>query len=170
MTVILLLLYYYQFNLVLYGSLISQHSAHHIMDSIGSWLQFSYLGNTIALNHDQILLELNDKELKQVCPYCLLVPRYPLIFKRGHFSCLPCLREYRKHRVMFEKMFTCPICKQFIRLNEIYIISSGEDKTAKLNFNENVKKCKVYLFLRRMWKVLSIWNNAPSWNVWMSSS
>ena len=33
-------------------------------------------GYTIGVQDDQVLLEQNDKELKQVCPNCLLVPRY----------------------------------------------------------------------------------------------
>ena len=40
-TVILLLFYYCQFNLGLYESFTSQHSAHYIMDSIKIRIQFS---------------------------------------------------------------------------------------------------------------------------------
>ena len=35
-------------------------------------------GYTIGFQDDQVLLEQNDQELKQVCRHCLLVPRYPL--------------------------------------------------------------------------------------------
>ena len=73
------------------------------MDSIGSKLQFFNPGYTIAFNDYQVLLKQNDKELKQVCPNCLLVPRYLMLLKCGHLTCLQCLREYRRHRVMFEK-------------------------------------------------------------------
>ena len=45
-------------------------------------------GYTIGFHDDQVLLEQNDKELKQVCPHCLLVPRYPLFFNCGHLTCL----------------------------------------------------------------------------------
>ena len=81
---------------------------------------FLNLGNTIPFNDDQLLLEQNDKELNHVGPYCLLVPRYPVFFNFGHLTCIPCLREYRRHRFMFEKMFPCPISKQSCHLNEIY--------------------------------------------------
>ena len=43
-----------------------------------------------------------------------------MFFKCGHLTCLPCLGEYRRHRVMFDKMFPCPICKQSCCMNEIY--------------------------------------------------
>ena len=58
----------------------------HNIQRITKWIQsevdynFHNLGYTIAFNDDQVLLEQNDNELKQVCIYCLLVPRYPLFF------------------------------------------------------------------------------------------
>ena len=66
----------------------------HNIQRITEWIQlevdynFLNLGYTIAFNNDQILLEQNDKELKQICPNCLLVVRYPLFFKCGHLTCL----------------------------------------------------------------------------------
>ena len=88
-------------------------------------------GYTIGFQDDQVLLKQNDKELKQVCPHCLLVPRYPLFFKCGHLTCLPCLKEYRRHIVMFDQLFSCPICKQSCRLNKIYIYQV--EKTTRPN-------------------------------------
>ena len=101
---------------------LSPHNIQRITEWIKSEMDYNFLnpGYTIAFNDDQVLLEQNDKELKQVCPHCLLVPRYPLFFKCGHLTCLPCLREYRRHRFMFEKILPCPICKQSCHLNEIY--------------------------------------------------
>ena len=98
----------------------------HNIQRIKKWIQlavdYNFLnpGYTIGFHDDQVLLEQNDKELKQVCPQCLLVKGYPLFFKCGHLTCLPCLRKYRRHIVMFEKLFPCPICKQSCRLNKIY--------------------------------------------------
>ena len=43
-------------------------------------------GYTIAFNDDQVVLEQNDKELKQVCRHCLLVTRYKLFFKCGNLT------------------------------------------------------------------------------------
>ena len=85
-------------------------------------------GYTIVCQNDQVLLDQNDKELQQVCPHCLLVPRYPLFFKCGHLTCLSCLREYRRHIVMFEKLFSCPICKQSCHLNKIYTYQVEKNK------------------------------------------
>ena len=85
-------------------------------------------GYTIAFNDDQVLLEQTDQELIQVCQHCWLVPRYPLFFKCGHVTCLPCLREYRRHIVMFEIMFPSPICKQSCLLNEIYTYQVEKQK------------------------------------------
>ena len=112
MIVILLILYNLQFDLVIYWFIISQHSA--ITKWIKSEVDYNFLnpGYTIAFNDEKVLLEQNDKELKQVCPHCLLVLRYSLFFKCGHLTCLSCFREYRRHRLMFEKMIPCPICQQ----------------------------------------------------------
>ena len=101
---------------------LSFHNIQRITKWIQSEVDYNFLNPdyTIAFNDDQILFEQNDKELKQVCPHCLVVPIYPLFFKCGHLTCLTCLSEYRRHIVMFEKMFPCPICNQSCRLKEIY--------------------------------------------------
>ena len=78
-----------------------------------------YPGYIYAFQNDFVLLEQNDKTLKQVCPHCLLVQRYSLFIKCGHLSCLPCFREYRKYKFMFEQIFLCPICLQSCCLDEI---------------------------------------------------
>ena len=75
-----------------------------------------------------MLLKQNDKELKQVCPHFLLVPRYPLVCKCGHLSCLPCLKKYRKYKFMFEKIFPCPICQQSCHLDEIDTYKTKKNK------------------------------------------
>ena len=96
------------------------------IQQITKWIQsevdynFVNPGYTTAFNDDQVLYAQNDQELIQVCPHCSLVPRYQFFFKCGHLTCLPCLKEYRKHLVLFEKMFPCQICKQSCLLNEIY--------------------------------------------------
>ena len=72
---------------------LSPHNIQRITEWIQSEVDYIFLnpGYNIAFNDNQILLEQNDKELKQVCTYCLLFPRYPLIVKCGHLTCLPCL-------------------------------------------------------------------------------
>ena len=147
---------------------LSPHNIQRITEWIQSDYNFLNPGYTIAFNNDHIVLKQNDKEFKQVCFNCLLVPRYPLFFNCGHLTCFPCLREYQRHRVMFEKMFPCPICKQSCCINKIYTYQV-EKQSTKLFFNENVQKFKVYLLLHRMRKVVSSGNNPPSWDVWMSS-
>ena len=77
-------------------------------------------GNTNAFTDDQVVLDQCDNELKQVCPHCLLVTRYPLFLKCKHLTCLPCLREYQRHSLMFENIIPCPICQQSCRLDKIY--------------------------------------------------
>ena len=58
--------------------------SHHNIQRIKKWIQsevdynFQNPGYTIGFQDDQVLLEQNVKKLKQVCPHCLLVPRYPL--------------------------------------------------------------------------------------------
>ena len=101
---------------------LSPHNTQRITKWIQSEMDYNFLnsGYTTGFQEDQVLLEHNDTELKQVCFHCLLVSRYLLFFKCRHLTCLPCLREYRRHIVMFEKLFPFPICKQSCRLNEIY--------------------------------------------------
>ena len=124
----------YCFSLIINVILFYMDLSPHNIQRITEWLQskvdynFHNFGYTIAFNDDEILLEQNDKELKQVCPYFLLVPRYPFFLKCGHLTCLPWLREYRRHRVMFEKMFPCLICKQSSSLYEIYTYQLEKNK------------------------------------------
>ena len=101
---------------------LSPHNIQRIKKWIQSEVDYNCLNScyTIGFQDDQVLLEQNDRKLKQICPHCLLDLRYPLFFKWRHLTCLPCLREYRRHIVMSEKLFPCPICKQSCRLNEIY--------------------------------------------------
>ena len=75
------------------------HNIQRITKWIQSKVDYNFLnpGYTIGFLDDQVILEQNDKELKQVCPHCLLVLRYPLFFKCGHLTCLPCLKDYRRH-------------------------------------------------------------------------
>ena len=83
---------------------LSSHNIPRITKWIQSEVDYNFLnpGYTITFNDDQVLLVQNDNELKQVCPHCLLVPKYPLLFKCGHFTCRLCLKEYQSHRFMFE--------------------------------------------------------------------
>ena len=110
------------FNLIELSMDFSPHKIQRITKWIQSEVDYNFLNPayTIAFNYDQVLLEHNNKELKQVCLYCLLVPKYQLYLKCWHFTCLQCLREYRRHRFMFEKILPCPICKQSCHFNEIY--------------------------------------------------
>ena len=56
----------------------------HNIQRITEWIQsevdnnFIYPGCTNDFPNNQILLDQCDKELKQVCPNCLLIPRYLL--------------------------------------------------------------------------------------------
>ena len=65
---------------------LSPHNIQRITKWIQSEVDYNFLnpGYTYAFQNDQVLLEQNDKELKLVCPHCLLVPRYPLFIKCGH--------------------------------------------------------------------------------------
>ena len=103
---------------------------------------FLNTGYTIGFQDDQVLLKQNDKELKQVCPDCLLVPRYPLFFKCGHLTCRPCLRKYQRHIVMFEKLFPCPICKQSCHLNKIYTYHVKRNKRPNTISMKMLKRAK----------------------------
>ena len=83
---------------------LSPHNIQRITEWIQSEVDYNFInpGNSISFQVDQVLLDQIDEELKQICPYCLSVPRYPLFFKCGHITCLPCLKEYRIHRSIFE--------------------------------------------------------------------
>ena len=73
------------------------HNIQRITEWIQSEVDYNFLNPcyTVAFNDDQILLKQDDKELKQVCRYCLLVPTYSLFFKCGHLTCTSFLSEYR---------------------------------------------------------------------------
>ena len=61
----------------------------HNIQRITKWIQqevdYNFLnpGYTIAFNDDQVVLEQNDKELKQVCPHCLLVVQKRVILTQS---------------------------------------------------------------------------------------
>ena len=59
---------------------LSPNNIQRITKWIQSEVDYNFLnpGYTNAFQDDQVLLEQNDKEPKQVCSHCLLVPRYPL--------------------------------------------------------------------------------------------
>ena len=61
---------------------LSPHNIQRIKKWIQSEVDYNFLNPsyTIGFQDDQGFLEQNDKELKQVYPHCLLVPRYPLFF------------------------------------------------------------------------------------------
>ena len=109
---------------------LSPHNIQRITKWIQSEVDYNFLNlcYTYAFQDDQVLLEQNDKELKQVCPHCLLVSRYPLFFNCKHLSCLPCLKEYRRYKFIFEKNFPCPICQQSCRLDEIFTYKLEKNK------------------------------------------
>ena len=119
---------------------LSPHNIQRITECIQSEVDYNFLnpGYTIAFNDDQVVLKQNDKKLKHVCPHSLFIPRYPLFFKCEHLTCLLCLREYRRHGVMFDNIFPCPICKKSCCINDIYTYQV-ETKSSKLYFNENVQ-------------------------------
>ena len=58
----------------------SPHNVHRITEWIQSEVDYNFinLAYTNDFPDDQVLLDQCDKKLKQVCPNCLLVPRYPL--------------------------------------------------------------------------------------------
>ena len=76
---------------------LSPHKIYWIRQWIQSKVDYNFLnpGYTIAFENKKVLFVQSDKKLKQVCPHCLFVLRYPLFFNSGHLTCLPCLREYQ---------------------------------------------------------------------------
>ena len=82
---------------------LSLHNIHLITKWIQSEVDYNFLnpGYKYAFQNDQVLLEQDNKELKQICPHCLVVPKYLLFFKCEHLSCLPCLKEYQIYKFMF---------------------------------------------------------------------
>ena len=90
---------------------LTPYNIQQITKCIQSEVDYNFFnaGYTYAFKDDQVLLEQNDKEIKQVCFHCLLVPKYPLVLN-ADTSRLLWLREYRKYKFMFKKIFPCPIC------------------------------------------------------------
>ena len=151
---------------------LSPDNIQRITEWIQSEVDYNFLnpGYTIAINDDQVLLEQNDNDLKQFCSHCLLVPRYLLFIKCGHLTRLPCLREYRRHRVMFKNMFSCPICKQSCCINEIYTYQVKKKKRPNSILMRIFKRVKFICSYTRCGKFYPLEKNPPSWNVWMSST
>ena len=98
---------------------ISARNIERITDWINKEPDYSFIyrGYSSEFKDEQIQLE--NKELMQVCAHCLSVPRYPLFFKCGHLTCLPCLIKYYKHYFNFQFKIICPTCKQYSSLDEI---------------------------------------------------
>ena len=149
---------------------LSPHYIQRINKWIHSEVDYNFLnpGYTIGFKDDQVLLEQNDKELKQVCSHCLFVPRYPFFFKYGQLACLPCFREYRRHIVMFEKLFPCPICKQSCHLNEINTYQVKKNKRPNSILMKMFKRAKFICSYTWFGVSYPLEKNPPSWNVWMS--
>ena len=82
-------------NLILFYMDLSFHNIQRITESIQSEVDYNCLNPryTIAFKDEQVVLEQSEKELNQVCPYCLLVIRYPFFLQCKHITCLPCLEE-----------------------------------------------------------------------------
>ena len=87
---------------------LSLHNIQRITQWIHNEIDDNFLnpGYTISFQDEKVLLQQSAKELKQVCPLCLLVPKYLLFFKCRHLTCPICLIEYRRHRFMFENQVT----------------------------------------------------------------
>ena len=56
-----------------------------------------------------------------------------VVFKCGHITCFPCLKECRKYTFKFDIIVPFPICKQSSRLNEIYTYKVEKNK--RLNYD-----------------------------------
>ena len=61
-------------------------------------------------------------------PSLLISSKISIVFQMRTPYMSSCLREYRRHIVMFEKLFLCPIYKQSCRLNKIYIYQVEKTK------------------------------------------
>ena len=100
---------------------ISERNVQRITDWINKESDYSFIypGYSFDFKDDQVQLE--DKELLQICAHCLSVPRYPLFLKCGHLTCLPCLDKYYKLCFNFQYKIRCPTCKQFCSLDDMHI-------------------------------------------------
>ena len=58
---------------------LSPYNIQRITEWIQSEVDYNFInpGYTNDFPDDQVLLDQCDNELKQVCPHCLFVPRYP---------------------------------------------------------------------------------------------
>ena len=108
------------FNLILFYMDLSPHNIQRITEWIHAELDYNFLtpGYSNAFKNKQVLLE--NQELKQICAICNHVPRYPLFYKCGDLTCLPCLREYKRIRFTFKLIIFCPTCRQDCFMYEIY--------------------------------------------------
>ena len=164
-----LICYFIIFNLILLYIYLSPHNIQRITEWIHAEFDYNFLtpGYSTAFINKQVLLE--NQELKQICGICNHVPRYPLIYKCKHLTCVTCLREYKRLKFTFKLIISCPTCRQDCFLYEIYTFQVEKikrpDSISMRMFNK-----AVYLLHPRMWAVLSIGTNKSARNVWMPSS
>ena len=99
----------------------SERNVQRITDWIKQECDYSFIypGYSFVFKDEQ--LQLKDKELLQICAHCLSVPRYPLFYKCGHLTCLPCLVKYYRLCFNFQYKIRCPTCKQYSSLDDIGI-------------------------------------------------
>ena len=130
---------------------LSPHNIQRIAEWIQSEVDYNFLnpGYTIAFKDEQVVLQQSEKELKQVCPCCLLVPQYLLFFKCGHITCLPIFEKCRRHIFTFEINVFCPICKQSCRLNEIYTYKVKQKKRFDSISMRMFKQAKFICFYKK---------------------
>ena len=130
---------------------LSPQNIQRITEWIKSKVDYNFLNPayTIDFKDKRVVLEQSDNYFKQVCPSCVLVQRYSLLFKCGHISCFPCLEKCRRHIFKFEIIVPCSICKQSSRLNEIYTYIVKNRKRPDSILMRMFKQAKVFCSYKR---------------------
>ena len=88
-----------------------------------------YLDRKFSISFNQDNINVIDRELIQVCPVCLELPRFPLILSCGHVMCHICLVELfkqRSKRINKELCIKCPVCRTArVKLDKISSLTTA---------------------------------------------
>ena len=75
-------------------------------------------------------------------PSLIISSKISIVFQMRTPYMFSILTEYRRHIVMFKKLFPCPICRQSCHLNKIYKYQVGKNNRPKSISMKMFKRAK----------------------------
>ena len=99
---------------------LSPNNIKRITEWIHAELDYNLLTPSYSnvINNKPVLIE--NQELKNICAICNHVSGYLLFYKCKHFTCFPCLREYKRLKYTFKLHFAFPTCRENCFMYKIY--------------------------------------------------